>query len=70
MTGAIHGLEGVRLLLHSQLEHVFLVVLPVSGSVPQVHIKHVRGDDFGESTLAILATDEFDKLVVNLGTVR
>eukprot|EP00038_Savillea_parva_P007110 m.167860 g.167860 ORF g.167860 m.167860 type:complete len:388 (-) comp12888_c0_seq1:1202-2365(-) len=34
--GAIHGLEGKRLLLHLETKHVIVVVLPVSRRLPQL----------------------------------
>jgi hypothetical protein len=38
---AVHGLDGELLLLHLELEHVFRVVLPVSGRLPQLGVEQV-----------------------------
>lgn len=70
VTRAVHGLHGELAAFALESEHVVLVVLPVAGCSPQVSVVDVRRDDFLKATLAVLASDEFDELVVDASAMR
>lgn len=55
VTRAVHGLEGERLLLHLEGEHVLAVVLPVSWGLPQLAVVDVGRHHLLEAPLAVLA---------------
>ncbi|MNF16935.1 hypothetical protein D3C80_2201940 [compost metagenome] len=40
MAGAIHGLQGKRILIHLCEIHIVLVVIPVAGMLPQTPVHH------------------------------
>lgn len=67
---AVHRLDCPLLLLDVEVEHVFLVVLPVAGRLPQLDVENVGRDDFLVAALPVLAADELDKGVVYAGAVR
>lgn len=46
VTRTVHRLECPFLLLDVECEHVFFVVLPVSGGFPEFGVVHVRGNDW------------------------
>ena len=46
VTGAVHWLERPFVFLDVEGEHVVLVVLPVSGSLPELAVEHVGRDDY------------------------
>ena len=65
---AVHGLEGKLLALNVKAKHVLLVVLPVSGALPELGVVHVWGDDLLEAPLRVLGPDEGNEGVVDPGT--
>lgn len=69
MTRAVHGLQSPLLLLNIQHEHIILVVLPVSGSLPELAVIHVGRNNFLVSTLEVLFAHELDKGVIDASTV-
>ena len=70
MTGTVHGFQGESLLLYVEGEHVLRVVLPMAGGLPQLAVVDVGRDDFLETSLSVLATNEFNQRVVNVGATR
>ena len=68
VTRAIHGLQTKLLLFHVDLEHVFRVVIPMTGRLPQLGIVNVGRDDFLETPFPVLFPDEFDETIVNEGS--
>ena len=68
VTRAIHGLQTKLLLFHVDLEHVFRVVIPVTGRLPQLGIVNVGRDDFLKTPFPVLFPDEFDETIVNEGS--
>ena len=48
VTGTVHGLESELGLLDVEQEHVVLVVVVVTGLLPEIDVEHVGGDDFEE----------------------
>jgi len=67
---AIHRLERPLPLLNVELEHVVLVVGPMTGCLPDTDIVHVRGLDLLVATLTIFRSQERLKGIENLGSVR
>lgn len=66
----VHGLESKGILLNGEREHVLLVVLPMSRSVPQLDVIHIGRHDLSVPALVILALDEVHKGVVDTSSVR
>jgi hypothetical protein len=67
---AVHGLKGPIPLLDIKLEHIILVVSPVTGSLPDANVVHVGSLDLLVATLAILGAQERLELVEDLDSVR
>lgn len=68
MCRAVHRLESPLTLLNIQLEHIVLVVSPVTRLLPKANIIHVGGLDLLVSTLAVLAAEKRLEGVENLGS--
>jgi hypothetical protein len=69
VTRAVHRLKSPLAFLNVQLEHVILIVSPVTRGLPDGNIEHVGGLDFLVAALAVLSTQEGLNLVENLGSV-
>lgn len=67
---AVHGLQSPLALLDIQLEHIILVVGPVSGGFPDADIVHIGGLDLLVASLAVFTTQKGLELVEDLGSVR
>jgi hypothetical protein len=70
VSGAVHGLQAISLLLDVKGEHVLLVVTPVTRDLPQIRLVHVGGHDLGEATFSVLALEEIHQGIVDAHTVR
>ncbi len=70
VAGTVHGLEGVFLLLHLELEHVLGVVLPVARGHPQLGVVDVGRDDLDEAAASVLGAHHVNELVVDDGALR
>lgn len=70
VTGAVHGLHAVLLLLDLKGEHVLRVVTPVTRGLPQLRLVHVGGHDLLELALPVLVLDDVHQGVVDAGAVR
>jgi hypothetical protein len=66
---AVHGLEGPLALLDIKLKHIVLVVLPVTGSLPDINIVHVGGLNLLVATLAVFGAKQRLDLVVDLHSI-
>lgn len=69
VTRAVHRLESPFTLLDLQLEHVVLVVSPVTRGLPKANIIHVGGLDLLVAAIAVLSTQKGLNLIENLGSV-
>lgn len=70
MSRAIHGLESVRFLLDFKAEHVFSIMVPVTGGLPQLRVVDVWGNNLLEASLPVLFPDKFNKAVVDCSSFR
>lgn len=70
VTRAVHRLEGPFSFLNVQFEHVILVVSPVTRSLPDAHVVHIRRLHLLISALPVLRTQKFLQSVENLSAVR
>lgn len=70
MAWAVHWLHAETLVLNLKQVDVVFIVLVVTRSLPKLEVEHVGSDDLIVSTNTVLITDQFDELVVDLGTVR
>ena len=66
---AVHRLESPLPLLNIELEHVVLIVGPVTGCLPDTDIVHVRGLDLLVATFTVFRSQERLKGIENLGPV-
>ena len=57
MARAVHRLDGVLALFRLGEEHVLLVVVPVAGTLPQVHVQDLRTAHFLVAVLLVLLAD-------------
>ena len=64
VSGAVHGLERVGLLLHLEGEHVLTVVLPVARGLPELAVVDVGRDYFLEAPLLVLTLPMVEKGVL------
>lgn len=69
MTGAVHGLQAITLLLDIEGEHVLLIMSPVTRDLPQVGLVHVGSHNLVETTGSVFALDQVHEGVVNAYTV-
>ena len=81
MTGTIHRLQAVRLVLArlpicvssssptAYLVHIIFVVLPMAGYLPERTFVDRRGQDFAETVLKVLCAEEGDEFVDDMGTI-
>eukprot|EP00760_Papus_ankaliazontas_P030251 PhM_4_TR468/c1_g1_i2/m.80221 len=67
--GAVHGLERELLLLDRRVEEVVLVLVVVTGDLPELRVVHVGRDDLLEAAAAVLAAHELRERVVDAGAV-
>lgn len=67
---AVHGLESKGIFLNGEREHVLLVILPMSRSVPQLDVIHVGRHDLSVAALVVLALDKVHEGVIDAGSVR
>jgi hypothetical protein len=65
MSRAVHGLHSESLLLNLEQEKVILVVLVMSGSLPEFEVENVRRHNFLVASNAILRFNHINKLVVD-----
>jgi diacylglycerol kinase len=70
MTWAVHGLHAKTLMLNLEQIDVILVVLIVTGSLPELKVEHIGSDNLVISTDAILISDQVNEFVVDLSSVR
>lgn len=68
MCRAVHGLESPLALLNIQLEHIVLIVIPVTRLLPKTNIIHVGSLDLLVSALAVLAAKKRLEGVEDLGS--
>lgn len=70
VSGAIHRLQAVLLLLNLKGEHVFSVMSPVARGLPEIRLVNIGADDLVKGSLLVLAPDQFQQRIVNSGAVR
>jgi hypothetical protein len=68
MSWAVHWLHTESRVLCFQHEDVFLVLLVVTRSFPQLKIEHIWGNDLLETTDTVLFSNQIHKFVVNKST--
>jgi hypothetical protein len=62
---AIHGFESVSFLLNIKAEHVFSIMGPMAGGLPQLGVVDVGRNNLFEASLPVLFSKEFYKAIVN-----
>ena len=70
VTRAVHGLQPVCILFNIKCKHILLVVLPMSRSLPQLGVVHVRSDDLLVITLPVLLPEKVKESIVNACAMR
>mmetsp|Transcript_25488 Transcript_25488/g.42978 ORF Transcript_25488/g.42978 Transcript_25488/m.42978 type:complete len:248 (+) Transcript_25488:1998-2741(+) len=70
VSGTVHGLHAPLLALHVEHEHAVLIVLGVSGRLPQLQVEDIGRDDLLVAAYPVLLLDEVHEAVVDPGTVR
>lgn len=65
MAWAVHWLQSEFLFLALELKHVFTVMLPVAGGLPQFSVVNVGCDNFLEAALPVFGTNKVNELIVN-----
>mmetsp|Transcript_31552 Transcript_31552/g.71364 ORF Transcript_31552/g.71364 Transcript_31552/m.71364 type:complete len:293 (+) Transcript_31552:343-1221(+) len=70
MARAVHRLHRPLLAFNIEAKHGVLVVLGMTTGVPQIKVVYVRRDDFRESSLPVVASNEVAELIVDAGAVR
>lgn len=70
MARTIHGFQSERVFLHIEREHMFRIVGPMTGSLPEFSVVNVRRDDFLETSFPIFLLDELYEGVVDVGASR
>mmetsp|Transcript_15827 Transcript_15827/g.17658 ORF Transcript_15827/g.17658 Transcript_15827/m.17658 type:complete len:341 (-) Transcript_15827:831-1853(-) len=69
MTRAIHGFETEFLFIDVNDEHIILVMLVVTGTLPEITIIHIRGNHFSISTDGIFLSDQIHQLIIDMSTL-
>jgi hypothetical protein len=70
MSRAVHRFHSESLLLNLEKEEVLLVFGVMTRSLPELEVKHVRGNDFCVASHTVLTLDHVNKLVVDDSTHR
>lgn len=70
MAWAVHRLDTETLLFNLEKEQVLLILIIVTGSLPELQVENVGRNNFLEASNAVLLTDQIHKLVVDVGAVR
>lgn len=68
MSRAVHRFHSESLLFNLEKEEVFLIFGVMTRSLPELEVKHVRGNDLMVASHTVLALDHVNKLVVNDST--
>ena len=68
MRWAVHRLQAESRTLRFKEEHVLLILLVVTGRLPEIEIEDVGRNDLLIPTNSILLSDHFNQLVVDVGT--
>jgi len=66
---AVHRLETVFFVVILNQEHVFLVFSPMTRDFPKLSIKEIGCDNFRVSSNAVLLTESFYELIVDVSTI-
>jgi hypothetical protein len=69
MARAVHGLKSPFSLLHVKLEHVILVMRPMTRRLPDANVVHVGSLHFLVAALAVLSPQKSLERIENLGSV-
>ena len=59
MSRTVHGLDGELFLVDRHAEHVIGVVLPMSGSLPELRVVDVGRADLGVTSLVVFALSKW-----------
>jgi hypothetical protein len=59
MSGTVHGLDGELFLVDRHAEHVIGVVLPMSGSLPELRVVDVGRANLGVTSLVVFALSKW-----------
>jgi hypothetical protein len=70
MSRAVHRFHSESLLFNLEKEEVVLIFGVMTRSLPELEVKHVRGNDFCVASHTVLALDHVNKLVVDDSTHR
>jgi len=68
MSWAVHWFHSESLVLGFQQKDVFLVLLVVTRSFPELKIENIWRNDLLETTNSVLFSNQIHKSVVNIGT--
>mmetsp|Transcript_377 Transcript_377/g.1430 ORF Transcript_377/g.1430 Transcript_377/m.1430 type:complete len:244 (-) Transcript_377:1000-1731(-) len=66
MSRAIHRLQAMNLVVNVELEHIVLVLVPVTGSLPQLIVEHVWSLNLNKPTSFLLILHELQQLIEDM----